>query len=119
MPRTLEGLPQPAQLHGKATPQINNRVSSCKPRVSVSEVVILKRQGLQPMADPVSPMTRRFSSRHLSRRQHSCRQQRELYHICGEKWAVQCRRGLEQLFGRVERVKRVSEEPYPRKSMRA
>ena len=52
--RTLEGLGQPAQLRCKATPQIDNRVSSCKPRVSVSKVQVLKRQGLQPMADPVS-----------------------------------------------------------------
>jgi len=50
--RTLEGLGQPAQLRCKATPQIDNRVSSCKPRVSVSKVQVLKRQGLQPMADP-------------------------------------------------------------------
>ena len=54
--RTLEGLGQPAQLHCKATPQIDNRVSSCKPRVSVSKVQVLKRQGLQPMADPAGPL---------------------------------------------------------------
>ena len=52
MPRTLEGLGQPAKLHGKATPQIDNRIPSCKPRVSVSKVQVLKRQGLQTMAGP-------------------------------------------------------------------
>ena len=61
MPRTLEGLRQPAQLHGKATPQIK-RVSSCKPRVSVSEVAILKRQGLQFAGRSCRPSQRRVSS---------------------------------------------------------
>ena len=61
MPRTLEGPLQPAQLPGKATPQVK-RVSSCKPRVSVSEVVILKRQGLQIAGRSCRPSRRRFSS---------------------------------------------------------
>ena len=61
MPRTLEGLGQPAKLPGKATPQVK-RVSSCKPRVSVSKVQILKRQGLQFAGRSCRPSRRRFSS---------------------------------------------------------
>ena len=60
MPRTLEGLAQPAELHDKATPQVK-RVSSCKPRVSVSEVVILRRQGLQIAGRSCRPSRRRVS----------------------------------------------------------
>ena len=61
MPRTFEGPLQPAELHDKATPQVK-RVSSCKPRVSVSEVAILKRQGLQFAGRSCRPSRRRFSS---------------------------------------------------------
>ena len=60
MPRTLEGLGQPAKLPGKATPQVK-RVSSCKPRVSVSKVQILKRQGLQFAGRSCRPSRRRVS----------------------------------------------------------
>lgn len=60
MPRTLEGLGQPAKLHGKATPQVK-RVSSRKPRVSVSKVQILKRQGLQIAGRSCRPSRRRVS----------------------------------------------------------
>ena len=61
MPRTLEGLGQPAKLPGKATPQVK-RASSCKPRVSVSKVQILKRQGLQFAGRSCRPSRRRVSS---------------------------------------------------------
>ena len=61
MPRTLEGLPQPAELHDKATPQVK-KISSCKPCVSISEVVILRRQGLQTSGRSCRPSRRRVSS---------------------------------------------------------
>lgn len=60
-PCASKGLRQPAKLHGKATPQVK-RVSSCKPRVSVSEVVILRRLGLQTSGRSCRPSRRRFSS---------------------------------------------------------
>ena len=60
MPRTSKGLRQPAELHDKATPQVK-RVSSCKPRVSISEVVILRRQGLQFAGRSCRPSRRRVS----------------------------------------------------------
>ena len=60
-PCTSEGLGQPAKLHGKATPQVK-RVSSCKPRVSVLNVQILRRQGLQTFGRSCRPSRRRVAS---------------------------------------------------------